>query len=257
MSTTPSAIKIRAIKTSAIKISPIKIHSTRKRPGRSYANSRKRPAAIGRKPESQKPESPKQESRIAKSKIVKETGGRVFRLPLSATRVELLDESGTTDHRFRQLLHDFSALAATLEMARGHLASIIGLTSPQYNIAMVLANYQNAGGICVSDVAKRLHVSTAFITSEAGNLERAGLVSKRPNPGDGRGVLLRLTPRGEALVRQVGPERQRVNDHLFNSLTAKGFRGLSKSLATLLNDFAYTVSLLKHGMMEQENHIRA
>jgi len=242
MSTIPSAIKTSAIKT----------RSTRKRPGGSYAVARQRSAAISRKPESLKPK-----SKIAKSKIVKETGGRVFRLPLSATRIELLDEGGATDHRFRQLLHDFSALAAALEMARAHLGSIIGLTSPQYNIAMVLANYQNAGGICVSDVAKRLHVSTAFITSEVRHLEKAGLVSKRPNPGDGRGVLLRLTPRGEALVRQVGPERQRVNDHLFNSLTAKGFRNLSKTLATLLNDFAYTVSLLKHGMIEQEHHNRA
>jgi DNA-binding MarR family transcriptional regulator len=215
--------------------SGIKIRSARKRPGATYAVARKHAAAIGRKP---------------KSEIAK-VSGRVFRLPLSATRLELLDEGGTTDHRFRQLLHDFSALAATLEMARAHLASIIGLTAPQYNIVMVLGNHQNAGGICVSDVAKRLHVSTAFITSEAGNLEQAGLVSKRPNPGDGRGVLLRLTPRGEALVRRVGPERQRVNDHLFNSLTAKRFRDLSKTLTTLLNDFAYTVSLLKNGMMGQ------
>ncbi len=219
----------------------IKSRSTRNRPGGSEAVARKHAAAIGHKP---------------KSKIAK-VAGRVFRLPLSATRVELLDDGGTTDHRFRQLLYDFSALAATLEMARAHLASIVGLTSPQYNIAMVLANYQNAGGIRVSDVAKRLDVSTAFITSEAGNLEQAGLVSKRPNPGDGRGVLLRLTPKGEALVRRVGPERQQVNDQLFNSLTTKEFRDLSKTLATLLNDFAYTVGLLKNGMMEQRKQFRA
>lgn len=218
--------------------SRIKIRSTGKRPGGSYAVVRKHAAEIGRKPK------------------IANAPGRVFNLPLSATRVELLDDGGTTDHRFRQLLHDFSALAATLEMARAHLASIIGLTSPQYNIAMVLANHQNAGGICVSDVAKRLHVSTAFITSEAGNLEQAGLVSKRPNPGDGRGVLLGLTPRGAALVRQVGPERQWVNDHLFNSLSAKGFRDFSKTLATLLNDFAYTVSLLKHGTMGQKEKLK-
>ncbi len=213
----------------------------RKRPGASHAVGRKHAAASGRKP---------------KSKIVKMTG-HVFRLPLSATRVELLDKGGATDHRFRQLLHDFSALAAALEMARAHLASIVGLTSPQYNIAMVLANYQNAGGIRVSDVAKRLHVSTAFITSEAGNLEQAGLVSKRPNPGDGRGVLLRLTPRGEDLMRQVGPERQWVNDRLFASLTAKSFRDLSKALAVLLDDFTSTVNLAKPVRMGRENQIGA
>lgn len=218
----------------------IKVRSTRKRPGANPAVARKHQAGI---------------RSDAKSSAAQPMG-HVFRLPLSATRLELLDEGGTTDHRFRQLLHDFSALAAALELARSHLASIIGLTSPQYNIAMVLANHQNAGGIRVSDVARRLHVSSAFITSEAGHLEQAGLVSKRPNPGDGRGVLLRLTTKGEALVQRVGPARQQMNDHLFGSLTAKGCRDFSKTLATLLNDFAYTVSLLKHDMMEQKEKLK-
>lgn len=148
------------------------------------------------------------------------------------------------------MLYDFSTLGASLEAARAHLASILGLTSPQYNIAMVLANYQNAGGIRVSDVAKRLHVSTAFVTSEAGKLEQAGLVKKRPNPSDGRGVLLCLTAKGESLVQRVGPERQRVNNRLFGKLTAARFRNLSAALSLLLDDFARTVRLLQQGPLE-------
>jgi hypothetical protein len=91
-----------------------------------------------------------------------------FHLALSASVVDLLDEGGQTDHRFRQLLYDFSTLGASLEVARSYLASQLGISPPQYNIAMILANHQNTGGISVSDVAKRLHVSTAFITLEAG-----------------------------------------------------------------------------------------
>ena len=168
-----------------------------------------------------------------------------FHLALSASLVELLDEGGQTDHRFRQLLYDFSTLGASLEAARSYLASQLGISPPQYNIAMILANHQNTGGISVSDVAKRLHVSTAFITLEAGSLEQAGLIEKRPNPKDGRGVFLRLTRRGEMLVASIGPERQRVNDHLFGSLSAKEFRRLCDTLSSLLDDFAYTVRLLK------------
>ena len=180
---------------------------------------------------------------------------RVFSLPVSATRTELLDEGGATDHRFRQLLHDFSTLGASLELARAHLASLISLTSPQYNILMILANHQNAGGIRVSDVAKSLHVTTAFVTGEAGRLEQAGLVHKLPNPKDGRGVLLRLTPESEALVQRVGLARQRVNDHLFGSLTAREFRELSRTLAKMINDFAYTISLLKHGITDEKQSL--
>ncbi len=180
-----------------------------------------------------------------------------FHLALSASLVELLDEGGKTDHRFRQLLYDFSTLGASLEVARAYLASRLGISPPQYNIAMVVANHQNTGGINVSDVAKRLHVSTAFITLESGSLEQAGLIEKKPNPKDRRGVLLRLTRRGESLVERIGPERQRVNDHLFGSLSAKDFRRLSETLSSLLDDFAYTVRLLKSARAEKSLGIRA
>jgi DNA-binding MarR family transcriptional regulator len=173
-----------------------------------------------------------------------------FQLALSTSLEELLDEGGQTDHRFRQLLYDFSTLGASLEVARSYLASQLGISPPQYNIAMILANHQNTGGICVSDVAKRLHVSTAFITLEAGNLEQAGLIEKRPNPKDRRGVFLCLTRRGETLVASIGSERQRVNDHLFGSLSAKEFRRLCDTLSALLDDFAYTVRLLKSARIE-------
>jgi DNA-binding MarR family transcriptional regulator len=168
-----------------------------------------------------------------------------FRMSLSASLEELLDEGGKTDHRFRQLLYDFSTLGSSLEVARAYLASQLGISSPQYNIAMILASHQNTGGISVSDVAKRLHVSTAFITLEAGSLEQAGLIEKRPNPDDRRGIFLRLTARGERLVQSIGLERQKVNDHLFGGLSAKDFRRLCDILSSLLDDFAYTVRLLK------------
>ena len=107
-----------------------------------------------------------------------------FHLSLSASLVELLDEGGKTDHRFRQLLYDFSTLGASLEVARAYLASQLGISPPQYNIAMIVANHQNTGGINVSDVARRLHVSTAFITLEVGE------------PGTGRAYREEAEPKG-------------------------------------------------------------
>ncbi len=180
-----------------------------------------------------------------------------FHLALSASLVELLDEGGKTDHRFRQLLYDFSTLGASLEVARAYLASQLGISPPQYNIAMIVANHQNTGGISVTDVARRLHVSTAFITLEAGSLEQAGLIEKKPNPKDRRGVFLRLSRRGESLVESIGPERQRVNDHLFGSLTAKDFRRLSETLSSLLDDFAYTVRLIKSARSDRSPGLSA
>jgi DNA-binding MarR family transcriptional regulator len=170
---------------------------------------------------------------------------RTRRVIPSVSSPALLDPQGKTDHRFRQFLYDFSTLGVSLEIVRSHLASLLELTSPQYNIIMVLAN-GGGKGISVSDVARRLHVSTAFIAAEGINLESSGLIEKHRNPNDGRGVLLHLTQLGWEQVAQIGPERQKINDHLFGSLSERGFQYLAETLASLLDDFNYTVTLIKN-----------
>jgi len=72
----------------------------------------------------------------------------------------------------------------------------LGISPPQYNIAMIVANHQNTGGISVTDVARRLHVSTAFITLEAGSLEQARADREEATPRTGAVYFCRLTRRG-------------------------------------------------------------
>jgi DNA-binding MarR family transcriptional regulator len=180
-------------------------------------------------------------------------GQRAFSLPVTVSRPELLDDNGTSDGQFRQLLYDMTTLASHLESARAFLAGRIGLSSPQYNIAMIIARFQGAEGVSVSEVAQRLHVSTAFITSEAGKLEAAGFISKRQNPRDGRGILLRLSPPGEKKVLEVGPIRLLVNDQLFRGISGENFRHMAKTVASLIDDFSGTIQMLK---TLPEDHIR-
>jgi DNA-binding MarR family transcriptional regulator len=169
----------------------------------------------------------------------------VFSLPVTVSRKELLDINGTSDGQFRQLLYDLSTLASHLESARAFLAGRIGLSSPQYNVTMIVARFQKREGVSVSEVAQRLHVSTAFVTSEAGKLETAGLIVKRQNPRDGRGILLRLSSLGEKKVREVGPVRLLVNDQLFRSISGEDFRHVARTIASLIDDFAGTIQMLK------------
>jgi DNA-binding MarR family transcriptional regulator len=169
---------------------------------------------------------------------------RIFTLLPTVSKPELLDDDGASDRGFRQFLYDFSCLANYLSSARAYLASHLGVSSPQYNIVMIIAQYQGSKGVSVSDVAQHLHVTTAFITSEIRKLERAGLVEKRPNPSDGRSILLRLTPTGESNVQQIAPERLFVNDHLFRGLSGEDFRHLAHTVASMIDDFAQTVDML-------------
>jgi len=91
---------------------------------------------------------------------------KLFNSPLTISKKELLDVSGTTDKKFRQFLYDLSVIAAQLDVARGYLASQLGVSPPQYNILMVIAQYQHPEGVSLSEVAKHLHVSIAHITNE-------------------------------------------------------------------------------------------
>lgn len=169
----------------------------------------------------------------------------VFTLLPTVSKPELLDADGASDRGFRQFLYDFSSLASYLASARSYLAAQLGVSSPQYNILMIIAQYQGYEGVSVSDVAQHLHVTTAFITGEARKLERAGLLEKRPNPSDGRGILLRLTAQGEDSVQRIAPERLFVNDHLFQSMSGEDFRHLANTVASLLGDFSRTVDMLE------------
>jgi DNA-binding MarR family transcriptional regulator len=110
---------------------------------------------------------------------------------------------------------------------------------------MILAQYQGAQGMSVSEVARHLHVTTAFITGEIRKLDHDKLVEKRRNPNDGRGVLLRLTAAGKARVRQTAPQRLLVNNRLFRRLSGENFRHLSQTVASLIGDFAETTAMLE------------
>jgi DNA-binding MarR family transcriptional regulator len=68
------------------------------------------------------------------------------------------------------------------------------------------------------------------VTTEVGRLIDKGLLSKSVNPQDRRGVLVRLSVRGEAAVREVAPFVRRVNDLLFAGVSRKDFAVVSAFL---------------------------
>jgi DNA-binding MarR family transcriptional regulator len=170
---------------------------------------------------------------------------RPFQMPLTISHRELLDDNGKSDRRFRQFLYDFSALGAYLQSAREYLAAQLGLTAPQYNCVMIVAQYQGAEGISVTEIARHLHVSIAFVTSEMRKLEKEKLIEKRRNPEDGRGVLVRLTPGAETKVMKLKKHLQFVNDSLFGNLSGASFSALANTAAALIEPFTGTVETVQ------------
>jgi MarR family transcriptional regulator, organic hydroperoxide resistance regulator len=153
-------------------------------------------------------------------------------LPATASRQALL-EAGSDD-RFRQLVYDLLTISVRMETAREHLARRLGVSGPQYSILMAIARLQDRHGVRVGGVAKALHVTSAFIATETGRLARLGLLSKSPNPKDRRGILLALTPKGQAALVTLGPEIRAVNDDFFKPLDRAAFQALASAAAALV-----------------------
>jgi MarR family transcriptional regulator, organic hydroperoxide resistance regulator len=167
----------------------------------------------------------------------------VFALPATVSRVALLDNG--SDERFRQLVYDLFTIAARMETVREHLARRIGITAPQYGVVMAIARLQGKSGVSVGALAEVLHVSSAFIASETGKLARQGLVMKRQNPEDRRGVLLILTRAARHRIARLTPEIRAVNDLFFGPLNRAAFEGLAAASGALVHSSHNVIQRLR------------
>lgn len=102
----------------------------------------------------------------------------------------------------------YAAMRAVTSIMRGHqilLADLdamlrpLGLTFSRYE-ALALLKFSASGALPLSKVGERLQVHATSVTNIIDRLEAAGMVSREPNPRDGRGTLAVLTERGRVVV---------------------------------------------------------
>lgn len=157
---------------------------------------------------------------------------RRYRPPLSVSRPACIENG--RDDRLRALLHALFVTAARFEEVRSAFGRRIGASGPQYTILAAIAERQGAAaggagvGVGIGALADHLHVAPSHITTEVNKLAALGLVEKRANPADGRGVLARLTRAGEATLDRLGPFRREINDTLFDGVGRAEFQTLAR-----------------------------
>lgn len=162
--------------------------------------------------------------------------GAGVRLPATVSRPALVD--GGSDVQFRRLVYDLLTIASRMTEVREHLANRMGISAPQYSLLMAIGQFQAERGVGVTSVARLLHVSSAFVATETGKLAQAGLLIKRANPKDKRGVLLSLTKAGRTLIARNSGEIRAVNNAFFAALTPATFAALSATMADLVHSSA-------------------
>ena len=107
----------------------------------------------------------------------------------------------------------------------------LGLTNGQFSLMMSLNRPDPAG---MASVAALLAMDRTTLTAALKPLERRGLVKIAPDPKDGRGRLLTLTPAGLRLLAKALPVWEQNHAELEATLPGRSAERLRKDLGALL-----------------------
>jgi DNA-binding MarR family transcriptional regulator len=102
-----------------------------------------------------------------------------------------------------ELTRRVGRLSALLQGALGECLSRWGLTNSEYGILIALRSAGAPYELRPTDLKARVLMTAGGVTNASNRLGRAGLVSRDSDPGDKRGVWLRLTPDGLEVAEQV------------------------------------------------------
>lgn len=149
--------------------------------------------------------------------------------PLTTTLKSFV--KGGSDRELRKLIYTLVALGNLMARHRKLYADHIGVSDAQAIMLRMIVESQDA---TVGQLAQQLHVTSQFVTIEIGDLVKKGIVEKRPNKADRRSMLLRLTDKGESLVRELSTIMRIANDIWLRSLSEDRAKMLQDTLNTLL-----------------------
>ncbi len=133
------------------------------------------------------------------------------------------------------VLSRVSRLARHLDLARAHAFAEHGLETWEFDVLTALRRSGQPYELSPGQLLTLTLVASGTMTGRIDRLEARGLVTRRPDPDDRRGVLVTLTPEGRtrvdaaladlltqerAILSALGPEdRQRLAD-LLRTVTA-------------------------------------
>ena len=175
---------------------------------------------------------------------------RNFAPPLTVSHPALLVAG--SDESFREALYLMVLAFGRLLTCREAFGRTIALTGSQFAVLIGTAYCQNDEGVSIRALADHVQLASTHVTTEVGRLIKKGLLSKRANERDRRGVLVRLTPAGEAALLELAPFLRRVNDLLFQNISRTDFNTVARFLTTFALNSEYALAELRRSKRERE-----
>jgi DNA-binding MarR family transcriptional regulator len=98
----------------------------------------------------------------------------------------------------------------------------------------VIAHLSQSGSVSVREIHERVDMDKPKVSRAADRLAARGLISKAPNPADGRLVVLTLTPDGQALMGRLVPVALAYEAEVLGRLPPEGVAPFRAALRGLL-----------------------
>ncbi len=129
-----------------------------------------------------------------------------------------------------EIFQQIEALNKRLKQFHGKTLRDAKLTPPQYLILTLLVEQDKRP---FKELAELLSCTRATITGIVDTMEKKGLVSRSPNLGDRRSLLVNLTEKGRSLLRDTPELKESYGSCCFDVLPAKEAKELSNLLRKL------------------------
>ena len=179
----------------------------------------------------------------------KARSGKAFVPPATITLSEIVRDGD--DLRFRETLYLMALAFGRLQSFREAFGKFLALTSSQFIVLIGTAYRQGSEGVSIRTLADHTQLAATHVTTEGGRRIGKGLLTKTANERDRRGVLVRLSPQGEAAIHAINPLLRRVNDQLFQNVSRAEFETVSRFLTTFALNSEYALAEFRRSERER------
>jgi DNA-binding MarR family transcriptional regulator len=133
-----------------------------------------------------------------------------------------------------EVLSRVSRLARRLDLARGSAFSEHQLEGWAFDVLSALRRAGEPYELSPGQLVQETLVTSGTMTNRVDRLERSDFVERRPDPGDRRGVLVRLTPAGRDVVDSAMADLIEQEKSLLSELSGADRQELARLLRRML-----------------------
>ena len=138
------------------------------------------------------------------------------------------------------LVNRIGVLSKYVKRSFDDTASEFGINKGELDILKILRLKDVSGTASPSHLAERLQLSSGAMTNRLDRLETQGLIERLPDPNDRRGVVVKLTDKGDEIFRSAIERQIEKEKDLFAPLSANERAKLSHLLRKLIAEIEKT-----------------